>query len=477
VLAGGLLDELSRLQDATRSSASARGLSGAWTGNIKLDVPETGVSIGEISRVLRERFGHDVHVDGDLVETRAGDVALTVRGNGVPPQSFGGSATDLAKLTVEAAEYVYSKSQPARWAYYLQNVGRPDEAIAFCRTALNSASKDDRPYLLNVWANSISSSGGSTREALGLFRTALKLKPDYWVAYNNVMNSLWILGDEEGAWRTGQDLRKAAGGRPGRVPELNYQNWDTLTWNLGAWLTATTADAESNAGVGTGTSTAGTSIAEIDARLHDPEGAELALKTTREDPHDPTIGAFTHFVRGRLAAEAGDAARAATEMEAFGTAYQDPAVSTNNPGYNCWIAPAEEAAGHPDKADAVLMNAGTFVDCYRFRADILDGRGDWSGAQKAYADAVALAPDLPAPYYSWGVALARHGDFNGAVAKLQDANRRGPHWADPLEAWADVLVKQGHPKEALVKYNEALEYAPNWVALKEAREAAAKQKT
>ena len=129
--------------------------------------------------------------------------------------------------------------------------------------------------------------------------------------------------------------------------------------------------------------------------------------------------------------------------------YADPAVSSNNPGYNCWIAPAEEAAGHPDKADALLKTAGSFVDCYRFRADILNGRRDWVGAQKAYAVAVALAPDLPATYYSWGVALAGHGNLDAAAIKLQEANRRGPHWADPLKAWGDVLAKQGNTKEAL----------------------------
>jgi hypothetical protein len=40
----------------------------------------------------------------------------------------------------------------------------------------------------------------------------------------------------------------------------------------------------------------------------------------------------------------------------------------------------EEAAGHPEKADAVLKTGGTFVDCSRFQGDILDGRGDWKGA-------------------------------------------------------------------------------------------------
>jgi tetratricopeptide (TPR) repeat protein len=477
VVANALLDDLSHLQDATRSSAAARNLSSAWASNIKLDVPETGVSIGEISRLLRERFGHDVHVEGDLVETPTGGLTLTVRGNGVPPNTFSGSATELKKLTVEAAEYVYSKSQPARWAAYLGGVERFDEAIAFCRTAIAGADASERPGLLNTWASVIISIGGSTRESLSLLRAAVKLEPDYWVAHFNIQNDLMLLGDEEGAWRAGEDMRTAAGSRPGRAPETYYGNWDYLTWNLRAWLDAVVADVEAHAGVGTNVGAAGPQIADIEARLHDPEAADLALKTTKEDPHDPTIPAMTHVVRGRMAAEAGDAARAAMEMEAFGAAYANPAVSSNSPGYNCWIAPAEEAAGHPDKADAVLKTGGTFVDCYRFRADILADRGDWPGAQKAYADAVALAPDLPAAYYSWGVALAKHGEFEAAAGKLKDANQKGPHWADPLKAWADVLVKQGNIKAALTRYDEALKYAPNWKQLKEARAALAQQKT
>ena len=180
VIASGLLDELSRLQDATRSSSAARGLSGAWTSNIKLEVPETGVSIGEISRLLKERFGHDLHIDGDLIETATGGLALTVRGNGVPPKTFSRSATELEKLTVEAAEYVYSQSQPARWATYLGNVERYEEAIAFCRTAVASADPAERPRLLGPWALAIDASGGSTREALALQRAAVKLQPDLW---------------------------------------------------------------------------------------------------------------------------------------------------------------------------------------------------------------------------------------------------------------------------------------------------------
>lgn len=476
VVAAGLLDALSHLQDATRSSSAARSLSGAWTGNIKLDVPDTGISLGEISRLLRERFGHDVHIEGDLIETTTAGLALTVRGNGVPAMTFEGSTTELAQLTGKAAEYVYSKSQPARWAVYLTNVSRNEEAIVFCRTEMAAVAPAERPWLLNAWAIALQSSGGSVREGLGLFRAAVRLQPDYWVAHNNVQNTLMTLGDEEGAWKAGEQMRAAAGGRPGKVPETYYTNWDYLTWNLRAWLAATVEDSEANGGLGTGEQAAGPSIADTYARLHDPESAELALKTSREDPSDPAGSALIHNVRGRLAAEAGDLASAVAEMEAYGIAYSNPAVSTNNAGYHCWIAPVEEAAGHPDKADALLKTAGTFVDCFRFRADILAGRGDWTAAQKAYAEAVALAPDLPAAYYSWGVSLAKHDDLAGAISKLKDANLKGPHWADPLKAWGDVLVKQGKPQEALAKYDEALKYAPNWKELKEARDAT-KQKT
>jgi len=249
-----------------------------------------------------------------------------------------------------------------------------------------------------------------------------------------------------------------------------------LIWNLGPWLDALVADVDSNAGLGTSANSSGPAIADVEARLHDSASAELALQTTKADATDPTIAAMTHFIRGRLAAEGGDVLRAASEMEAFATAYADPAVSSNYPGYNCWVGPAEEAAGHAGKADAALEAGGHFVDCYRFRGDILDHRGDWPGAQTAYAAAVEIAPDLPAGYYSWGVALARHGDLTGAEVKLKDANQRGPHWADPLKSWGDVLAKQGRGKEALMKYDEALTYAPGWVALKQARAVVAKQR-
>ena len=54
VVAGGLLDELRRLQSATRADAAKRELSSAWAGEIELAVPEAGISYGEMSRLLKD---------------------------------------------------------------------------------------------------------------------------------------------------------------------------------------------------------------------------------------------------------------------------------------------------------------------------------------------------------------------------------------------------------------------------------------
>jgi len=305
-----------------------------------------------------------------------------------------------------------------------------------------------------------------------LFRHSVELKPDSWPGYANIMNTQWLLGDEEGAWKTGEEMKRVAGGRPGRAPDKFYDNVDTLTWNLQAWRAGTLPDGADEI-YNVGSSVFGSAVADIDARLHDATDARLRMLTARDDPNDPTIEATKHFVSGMLALESGDTSTAVTAMEAFGRDFANPAVSSQFPGYNCWIAPAEEAAGHPDLADAALKAAGHFVDCYRFRADIIDHRGDWLAAERAYAEAVAIAPDLPAAYYSWGLALARHDQPERAVEKLAAANQRGPHWADPLKAWGDVLARQGKWRDAVAKYDAALLYAPAWVELKRARDAAA----
>jgi tetratricopeptide (TPR) repeat protein len=474
---------LTRIQAANRSPAEHRALSNAWTNDITIEVPETGISFGQLERILKTRFGHDQHIDGDLVQTEKGGLALTVRGPGILPKTFTDEGRNLDKLLTQAGEYVYGQSQPGLWASYLGNE-RFDEAIRFSQATYATVDPSERPYLLNAWANALAAKGGegANREALSLFREAVRLKPDYWVGYNNIMNALVGLGDEEGVVRVGEEMMRAAGGRLGRAPEEMYGNYDGTVWDLPAERAEQIGDMESHGGIGASATQSGAEnlgVAQIEVQMHDVETAALRLKTTPVDEKNVPDVAVAATARAQLAEEAGDLKAAVKEWDTFAVAYANPTVSTANPQAICSAALTYEKTGQPVKADAALNAVGklTYVDCYRFRGDLLELRGDWAGAQAWYAKAVKLAPSIPSDYYSWGVALAKHEDLNGAAAKLKDANQKGPHCADPLKTWGDVLAKQGKTKDALVKYDEALKYAPNWKELKEAREGLAKQKS
>ena len=483
VVAAGLLDELTRIQAANRSGAEKRAISNAWTNEITVEVPETGISFGQIERILKTRFGHDQHIDGDLVITQTGGLALTVRGTGVLPRTFVNEKRDLDRLITQAAEYVYSQSQPGLWVGYLNTNNRSDEAIRFAREVYGSARPEDRPLILSSWANAITSKGGeeALAQALPLYRESVRLKPDYWVGYYDIMFGLAALGDEEAVVHTGKQMMEAAGGRPGRAPEEMYGNYDIEVWDLPAERNGYVDDMESHGGIGTAFASANVdnlNIAIVDVQMHDAEAASLRFNATTIDEKNSSDVSYAAFVRALLVEETGDLKRAAMEWDAFAAAYADPAVSTSNPQYICYAAVSYEKTGQHAKADAALNPYGgkTFVDCYRFKADVLELRGDWAGAQEWYAKAVKLGPSIPSGYYSWGMALFKHGELDAAAAKFKDANQKGPHWADPLKAWGDVLVKQGKPKDALAKYDEALKYAPNWKQLKEAREAASQAK-
>lgn len=469
VIAGGVLDELTRLQLATQSSAAKRGLQNSWGADLRVELPETGLSLGDIDKFLKSRFGNDIHIGGDLVQTPSGTLELTVRGDGVVPKTFTGPVTDLHGLTRQAGEYIYGQTQPALYAVYLAHAGRSQEAVAFSKTAIVTAAPEERPYIYNAWAGALGDIGAPVQESLALERAAIALNPDYWTAYQNASLYARTLGDEEGAWKLAETMRAQAGGRPGAAPEIAYATSDYLTQNLLAARAALIADAELHAGVGSNVAGNNALIAALDVDLHDAE--DLRLRQETFDLQDPYTAAIAHYIKARLAEDANDTATAAREMEAYATANANPAVSYGDTSYNCSLAPPEEAAGHPDRADAAIKAGGHFVDCYRFKADSLDHRGDWPAAQRAYAEAVAMAPDLPSAYYSWGLALARHNDLPAAMEKFAAAAARGPYWADPLKAWGDALAKQGDTAGAAEKYQAALAFAPSWPELKAARAA------
>ena len=271
-VASGLLDELTRLQGATLGLRDRkRSLRNAWSSDVQLAVPEVGISIGEINRLLKARLGHDLHISGDVVEAPPG-LALTVRGDGVAAKTFRGAAGALDLLTTQAAEYVYAQSQPAQWAHYLASTGRFDEAIVFAREAFSRTEPADRGALLVGLAIALGQSGRHA-EAVQTLRQAIELDPNEYAGRSDLIWEETVVGDEEAAWRAGMDMLRYAGGRPGPVSELWYHNFDGLTGNLLAERDALVADRDSTAGTGQ-TFRINHQIAAVEIRLHDPIAAD-----------------------------------------------------------------------------------------------------------------------------------------------------------------------------------------------------------
>ena len=121
---------------------------------------------------------------------------------------------------------------------------------------------------------------GAVAQALPLWREAVRLKPDYWIPYNNIMFAQVVLGNEDGVVQTARQMAQAAGGRPGRAPEIAYQNVDMLVGNLQPMRAALIADMRAHGGIGTTTLVVGPEnlqVADFDAQLHDLESAALRL--------------------------------------------------------------------------------------------------------------------------------------------------------------------------------------------------------
>jgi tetratricopeptide (TPR) repeat protein len=460
VVAAGVLDGLQKLQDATRSTDKSLNTTSAWSSDVKIEVPETGVSIGEINRLLHQRFGHDLHIDGDLVQTESGGLALTVRGDGVPAKTFDGAAGDLDKLTTQAAEYVYGRSQPAQYAIYLIGADRNADAVAFLAGAYPRARTDDeRAKLAHQWGNAY---GGLNLPAKSVEKQRLAMslvKPrsrEWWINWSNLTGSVATAEGEEAGWRESQAFLRAAQAAPkDQRPELGLlENAGQITWDLPLFLASNVTNAASHNGAGTLSTIEGPAIADIYALMHDP--AKGAPYMAASDPDDSITKAEALLLEGYASLDRGD-----------------PAATYND--QVCFLGLAYGLVGRMADAEAVFKRGGAWSRCYAFHGDALAHAGDVTGAERVWAEGLKLAPDLPQVYLHRGVYELDHGDLKAAEADLSTASAKAPHYADPLKAWGDLLAKEGRWKDALAKYDEALRYAPAWAALHQARDAAARR--
>jgi tetratricopeptide (TPR) repeat protein len=462
VVAGKLQDGLTLIQATTRATAKGRAIANAWTGDIAVEVAQTGVSIGEVDRLLRERLGRNTYVSGDLVQTPDGRIALTVRGGSILARTFTGPRESIDDLARQAAEYIYGEAEPYLYATYLNQNDRSAEVIPFAQRALASAEAAERAPLANTTGLAYSNVG-SSESAVQWYRLAIQYDPTFWRSWGNLVGELLMPGTEEEAYRVGQQMIAAnESSTTTHANRSDQANVYLLTQDWPAYVEGTIEDAVQTGGLGTTTViTANPSIAEGEARRHD--WAAAARYMALADPSDALSAPTGQLIWAYRAIEERRFGDAVTLLEPFHAAWMtDEDLAFTYHDAPCWLALAYDLTGQRTKAREIYDQMGALVTCYALQADGVEATGDRVAADAAYRRAIALAPSIPFAYQRRAVALMRRGEFKMAAGRFRDAHQRGPNWADPLKGWGDALAAQGLWARAVEKYEQAEPLAPNW---------------
>ena len=488
-LSARLLDKLRVLQDATDSARAPNTYTHAWGDDIKLQIPETGVSVSELQSYLRRWLGHDIHISGEVFRGwSAGRTAadgppdaifLTVRAGDSPGATLTGREDQADELVEQAAERLYASTQPYRWSVYLARHGRLREAAEGLARLASSASLEER-----AWANAYL--GGVTVLLNGDFaagaaheRAALKLDPALVIARDNLAGQEVALGQDGAAVSNlSREYELLSGGRAHDVaPEVAPV--------MRAWAQARVRAAE-------GDYAGAADAADTVRQLPDYEGsAEAALLG------QAAMLALGHDVAAARAALAG--AGGANPSASFNRSIgwgsnQSPEVAIDRalddwPAARRdlmaiaqdraprdfiaaaavrttvwpWLAYAEARTG--DLAAARARIGATPLDCglcLVMRGRIAAQAGDIPAARGWFARARREAPGLPRADFAWAEMLLARGDADGAIDRFRAAAELAPRFADPLEGWGEGLLKRGEPRRAADRFAAAARLAPRW---------------
>jgi tetratricopeptide (TPR) repeat protein len=494
VAAQGLTGEVAARQlasrmDTIRRIANAVSLAQsdetrAETGKpIKLEIPETGVSLEDLSRFLHVALGHERHIGGDLRSDAPGQIAITLRLDGADPVVLRGPSTDADALIQSAAERAFAILDPVNSVIYLESEGRWAEALAQAENiARHNPGTVSPGEAYSLWADADLNRSRAAETA----DISISLDPKLMVGWWEAADAAHDLGHAQAELVNRQKLL---------ATRRNDQPLDQRHGYLGQM-----ADARAHIAASLGdfsqpdsaSSPSGDSVPDMYAGK-----AELAFRH-----HDAALGRqlYTHMrmaggvdpvddlqLRWLAAAAAQDWAAARRAAEALVAAQSAKPAATKRTA-DGWPDLKLATLYQPELAlslaktgadgQAVALIASTPTDCYvclRVRAQVAAAQGDTAGADRWFAEAVRQAPSIPFAIAEWGDALEARGNFGAAIEKFRLAHEKGPRWADPLKSWGDILARQGDGAGAVAKYDEALKFAPAWTELIQARDAAAKR--
>lgn len=493
VVATRFMDKLQAMQTATMSDRPADSYQYNWGSDIKVEIPETGLSLGEFRNLLRDRFGHSNHISGEVIRTPTG-IAVTARFRDAPPTTLTGQESEFDELAGKAAEAVYRTSQPYRFAQFLSGQNRNAEAFSVISGLATNGPQNERGWAYIEWGMLDLNANGDLESARKHCLRGL--------AYSGALTNsaeICLVGAE--VW-SGHDEKELEYSRPLEIsaqthtPGITQEFFENTKILSAAWLETLTGDNQKSAQDWTlaeaapdylGSAALSPALAATAYAInHDPDSARRIVETLKpnDDPSflklDANI-AFNALPAYWIAASTSDWPAALADSRAC-----DEWLDVHTPSNKLfgrlravWIQPLEALAMAKvgDVAGAETLVSATPLDCYlcvRVRGQIAAIQQDWATAERWFAEAARQAPSLPFAFYDWGEMRLAKGDIDGAIAKFETAHQESPHFADALKGWGDALARRGQTKTALAKYKEALKYAPNWKELKKAREAVSK---
>jgi tetratricopeptide (TPR) repeat protein len=472
----GTIRDLSDANSLTRSSD----VSASHDDEFRVEIPETGVSLGQAWRYLRLWFGHERRLTGNLRELPDGKIALTATLAGAGAFTATGVSADLDKLEQQAAEHVYQQVDPINYGQYLAQTDRRGEMTAAARRATELAATDiDRGNAFAYFASVTVTYTGDVALALTRNRIATNYYPNTISAYSQEAAFLMVLGHDEEALRPLAIIPTLR--EEDQLPTLQGRGYRVVQWRAKMMQGLEMGDFAAAASADCVTCTALSRKlrqAELAARGHDMAQSRMrreeitALsRAMGADPPAGTInpmssdlariGYYQHAALAQWQDAAADARAIAAAFDDHGM--KNGAVPVSHSWAFPLLAVAEARGGdmvraHAD-ADAMPLDC---YGCLRAHGVIAGLEHDWAGADSWFARAVKAAPSIPFAYFEWGRSLLDRGRADEAIAKFALANKTGPHFADPLEFWGEALMAKNQSHLALAKFAEAGKFAPNW---------------
>ncbi|MDE2355906.1 MAG: hypothetical protein KGL69_04040 [Alphaproteobacteria bacterium] len=487
VVAKQVLDRLAALQAQTQSMRAASTFTNDWGDDLKVEIPETGVSLGEAQRYLRAWLGHETRITGEIFEGPGG-LTITARSGDDPTPPVTGPGADLDGVLEKTAEALYARTQPYRYSALLVQRGDVAGAHAILVKLTTSPTPQERAWAHNGLAVEAIRDHGDVRAAEENVREELGILSDFSPAYFGLSLAEALQGHDEGVLHAAQSLRRAVRRRPGEVaPDQDAYfirvAGISTAFEKGDFTTMVQLSGGADRSVSFSHYASVDALPYAEIADHDPLDAQADSDAGDIQPV-PVASAFAENghaqeLQVQIALERGDpsALGLARALWAQDAAFmkdrgddpkgiEDIVLRDDGP----YLALAEARFGDPAAARAL---AASFPpDCYPCqwtRGDVAALAHDRATAESAFALAIADGPDLPKAYVERGVARLGWGDLTGAMADAQKAHALGPRYADPLKLWGDVLARRGDWRGAKAKYAAALPLAPHWTALQAAR--------